>query len=60
MDLIPIPPRTEAMIEEYALRAMKDAASVGLTSVHDAGMDEESVGVFVRSVLQFLLNPHLR
>lgn len=53
MDIVPIPPRTVEIIEEYALKAMRDAASVGLTSVHDAGMDQVSMEVITRYYLSY-------
>ncbi|KDQ54470.1 hypothetical protein JAAARDRAFT_38139 [Jaapia argillacea MUCL 33604] len=39
-NLIPLPPRTYKQMKEWWDVAMRDALSVGLTSVHDAGLGE--------------------
>ncbi|CAL1698062.1 unnamed protein product [Somion occarium] len=47
MDLVPAPPPSAEQTEQFARHAMKDALSVGLTSVHDASsMDAGMIGVF--------------
>ncbi|KZT05240.1 uncharacterized protein LAESUDRAFT_235657 [Laetiporus sulphureus 93-53] len=48
MALVPVPPPTEATLEERAERAMRDALRVGLTSVHDAAVDGSMWRMFKR------------
>ncbi|TFY78421.1 hypothetical protein EWM64_g5591 [Hericium alpestre] len=46
MALVPIPPWTEAQMAEYFDIAMRDALSVGLTSIHDAWSSPEAIQFF--------------
>ena len=49
--LIRIPPLSAEQIEAYLSRAMEDALSVGLTSVHDAFVPVEHLEVFKKYAL---------
>lgn len=46
MELIPIPERTEDVTAKFFDIAMKDALSVGLTSIHDADSLPEEIRFF--------------
>ena len=46
MGLVPIPAWTEAQMAEYFDTAMRDALSVGLTSIHDAWTSPEAIQFF--------------
>jgi hypothetical protein len=46
MDLIPIPKWTEDDTAKFFDIAMKDALSVGLTSIHDADSLPEAISFF--------------
>jgi hypothetical protein len=48
MTLIPYPPWTTAQHSEYFKTAMKDALSVGLTTIHDAFTSPEQVEFYKR------------
>lgn len=50
-DLIQRPEPTYKMLEKRFVLAVKDAHSVGLTAVHDAGFNPRSLNFFQRSVL---------
>lgn len=54
MDLIPYPPWTDAQHAVYFKTAMKDAISVGLTSIHDAFTPPEQVEFYKKYL--FVLN----
>lgn len=47
MSLIPIPPFTPAQAEEFTLKAIEDAVTVGLTSVTDADVGKVAHGALV-------------
>jgi predicted amidohydrolase YtcJ len=46
MSLIPKPPWSERTQREYFNVAMKDALAHGLTSIHDADSQPESISLF--------------
>lgn len=51
MDLIPKPPRSEAIMHEYFDLTMKDGLAYGLTSIHDAMSTPEMISFFKKYVL---------
>src|SRR5690606_968618 len=48
MDLIPVPEPSPAEVERWLRAATREAASLGLTGVHEMGVDAESHAVFER------------
>ena len=46
MGLVPIPDRTSEQVADYFKIAMHDALEVGLTSIHDAGGEDQYIGFF--------------
>ena len=44
--LVPIPDETPAQVADYFKVAMHDALEVGLTSIHDAGGEDQYIGFF--------------
>ena len=46
IELIPIPAWTEPVMAEFFDITMKDALSVGLTSIHDADSSPEAIALF--------------
>lgn len=46
MSLVPIPDKTPAQIADYFKTAVHDALEVGLTSIHDAGGQDEYIGFY--------------
>jgi len=46
MGLVPIPDRTSEQVANYFKTAMHDALEVGLTSIHDAGGEDQYIGFF--------------
>jgi hypothetical protein len=46
MNLIPNPPLSERMVQEYFDVAIKDALAHGLTSIHDADTKPEAISLF--------------
>ncbi|KIN96284.1 hypothetical protein M404DRAFT_16921 [Pisolithus tinctorius Marx 270] len=43
MSLIPLPPPSEADMQRYFERTVKDALAVGLTSIHDAATEPDAI-----------------
>ena len=43
MNLVPVPDRTPAQVSTYFKTAMQDALEVGLTSIHDAGGEDQYI-----------------
>lgn len=43
MSLLPIPAKTPAQVADYFKTAMQDALEVGLTSIHDAGGEDQYI-----------------
>ena len=54
MELIPIPAWTEELRAEFFDITMKDALSVGLTSIHDADSSPEEIMLFKKCVFRYL------
>jgi predicted amidohydrolase YtcJ len=54
MELIPIPAWTEEVRAKFFDITMKDALSVGLTSIHDADSSPEAIMLFKKSAFQHL------
>jgi Predicted metal-dependent hydrolase with the TIM-barrel fold len=54
-ELLKQPPLTEADLLKRFSAAIQDAVSLGLTSIHDAGLDPVSLDFFKRSVLFLLM-----
>jgi predicted amidohydrolase YtcJ len=48
MDLIPVPPWSEAQMDDYFQRTMTDALQHGLTSIHDALSDPSYIKFFMK------------
>jgi len=46
MGLVPIPDETPAQVANYFKVAMHDALEVGLTSIHDAGGEDQYIDFF--------------
>jgi predicted amidohydrolase YtcJ len=46
MDLVPIPDKTPAQVAGYFNTAMRDALEVGLTSIHDAGGQDQHISFY--------------
>jgi len=46
MGLVPIPEETPAQVADYFKVVMHDALEVGLTSIHDAGGEDQYIGFF--------------
>jgi len=46
MGLVPIPDETPAQVANHFSVAMRDALEVGLTSIHDAGGEDQYVSFF--------------
>ena len=46
MGLVPVPDRTPAQVADYFKTAMHDALEVGLTSIHDAGGEDQHIDFF--------------
>jgi predicted amidohydrolase YtcJ len=55
-DLIQKPPLTDENLLKLFNRTIRDALSLGLTSIHDAGLDPMSLAFFKRSI--HLHKPH--
>jgi len=55
MELIPIPPWTKAVMAEFFDMTMKDALSVGLTSIHDADSSPEAIALFKKKAEEGML-----
>ena len=53
MDLIPNPPRSEAVMHEYFDLTMKHGLAHGLTSIHDAMATPEMISFFKKCVIFF-------
>ncbi|KAF7971972.1 hypothetical protein HWV62_19371 [Athelia sp. TMB] len=53
MDLIPNPPRSEAVMHEYFDLTMKHGLAHGLTSIHDAMATPEMISFFKKCVFLF-------
>lgn len=52
MSIVPVPPPTKAQLLDYFDRTVKDAHSVGLTSIHDAGAQPHMVEFFQEYVIE--------
>jgi predicted amidohydrolase YtcJ len=50
MQLVPIPPYSEAQMQEYFAVTMKHALEYGLTSIHDAESSPTSIAFYKRCV----------
>ena len=48
MNLVPIPDKTPAQVADYFKTAMRDALEVGLTSIHEAGGDDQYINFYKR------------
>ena len=46
MGLVPVPDETPAQVVENFRVVMHDALEVGLTSIHDAGGEDQYIGFF--------------
>jgi predicted amidohydrolase YtcJ len=46
MTLVPIPDKTPVQIADYFNTAMHDALEVGLTSIHDAGGEDQYIDFY--------------
>ena len=46
MKLVPIPDKTPAQVAGYFKTAMRDGLEVGLTSIHDAGGEDQYIDFF--------------
>lgn len=46
MNLVPVPEYTPAQVLAYFKTAMQDALEVGLTSIHDAGGEDQYIDFY--------------